>query len=1246
MQRFDVLGCSLDGTKLVEASAGTGKTFALVLLYLRLVLEKGLRPPQILVVTYTEAATKELRDRIRHRLRQAVQAFREPEGEAADGLVQALVMQTVNGPEALQRLTQALGDFDQAAIFTIHGFCQRTLQENAFESGHLFDTELVIEQDDLKLQIVEDFWRQHFYQAPPFLVQHALISGYSPAALMRMVKTSAIQPDLKVVPEVQPVSWEELHQRYAGLIADIRSLREQWPKVHKSLAELLHSEALSGTSYGALRPGGKGDGSTARDAKVESLLGGMTRYFELFDPDHPLPLPEKFELLTSTKLREATRVKQVTPIHPVFDLCDVIAKAKEQWVAALDSQLLFLKTELFRTLREELPLRKHRQNIQHFDDLLLKLRDALQQAGGAALATAVRSRYQAALIDEFQDTDPVQYDIFRKLFADSDRCLFLIGDPKQAIYSFRGADVFAFMDAAREISERFTLGTNYRSEPSLIQAVNTVFGNRPGPFVYPEIGFQQAVPPAELEPSPLTMDEEPLPPLRIWFVSSDAAHDENAAAKGGKTAARIAKSAAKPLILQAVAAEIAHLLSLGAAGRARIGARQLHEKDIAVLLRANREARELKETLADLGIPAVLQSSDNVFDSREALEMERLLRAIATPHNERRLRAALVTDMLGAKSDDLMAMTGDTERWERWLLNVRNYAQLWSVHGFIRMFRQVVLDHGIRAHLVAFPDGERRLTNILHLAEILHQQTVDHQLGMVDLLHWLTEQRNPDTRTASEEQLRLESDDQAVQLVTIHRSKGLQYPVVFCPFVWESSKDNRKDRTLLFHDETDDRRLTLDLGTAAPERQSHEAMAAREALAENLRLLYVALTRAEKHCTLTWGCFNQADTAAPAYLLHYQGSSGNPRLVDDMETSVKALDDAAVMEQLRTLEARAGGCIDLRLLPSEPASRYTPQKPEPELLHARTFGGVIDHQWRVSSFSALTSRKPQEGEWPDRDEGVLPDRSAEEDGEPGDTAAPVVNMFRFPQGARPGTLIHDILEHLDFADGDLAARAKLVAQKLNEYGFEPLWCETVCEMLARLLRVPLGGPEKPFSLGDIPMADRLNELEFFLPLARISPERLRDAFVGFPGLLPKSWASWLERLRVLDFTPVHGFLRGFIDLVFSCNNRFYLVDWKSNHLGNTFEDYGPSALTDVMIREYYLLQYHLYVIALDRYLAIRIPGYRYQDHFGGVYYIFLRGVDPEVGPHFGVFHDRPPGVLVESLTSALLGNDVREPVFA
>jgi exodeoxyribonuclease V beta subunit len=534
----------------------------------------------------------------------------------------------------------------------------------------------------------------------------------------------------------------------------------------------------------------------------------------------------------------------------------------------------------------------------------------------------------------------------------------------------------------------------------------------------------------------------------------------------------------------------------------------------------------------------------------------------------------------------------------------------------------------------------------------------------VDLIRWFAQQRNPDTRTTGEQQLRLESDATAVRLVTIHKSKGLEYPVVFCPFLWHGSKETRGDRTLLFHDESADRKLTLDLGTPSPTRERHQALAARETLAENLRLLYVAMTRAQKHCTLVWGCVNQADSAAPAYLFHHKGNSTNLQVVEETEASFKALDDDAVIEQLHELSSKAGGSIVVGELPLAAGPAYTPSSMGSEPLTARAFQGTVERQWRVSSFSAITSHKPREGEWPDRDETDTADRTADTDSdEITDAASVPADIFRFPQGARPGTLLHDILEHLDFTNRDPQSMPSLVARKLQEYGFEARWQETLCVMIEKLLRVPLGNPEKPFTLADIANQDRLNELEFTFPLGRITPERLMAAFTAFPGatvsgltnqagdhhtqqqatlpwdtiLTESAWTSWLEHLRLLDFMPVHGFLRGFMDLVFRFDQRFYLVDWKSNHLGNKVADYGPRGLADAMVRQTYLLQYYLYVVALDRYLAVRHPGYRYEDHFGGVYYIFLRGLDPDTGLHYGVFRDRPPKPLIESLASVLLG---------
>jgi len=1273
-QPFDLLTSPLDGTNLIEASAGTGKTYTIAALYLRLILEKGLTPEQILVVTFTEAATKELRDRIRRKLRDAAEAF----GGAPvdDAFVLDTMSRSASPGTAQQQLTWALRDFDQAAIFTIHGFCQRTLHENAFESSSLFDTELVATQKDLKREIVEDFWRTRFYQAPPYVVRYALTHGYGPPAFYKLVAAkSTCQPDLGIIPEISPPSLDSLEGEVGQLSAVVRRLEEVWPAAREEVGRQLRSPGLKGNSiYRALEAKGKAGGESPREVRIAELFQDMENYLREKDPAFPLPLGSHLEAFTSTKLKASTKKNGAVPSNNLFDLCDEIHTLATTVETAMERYFLWLKREAYLTIDTELPKRKERRNIQHFDDLLLRLKEGLEQAGGAELARAVRKRYRAALIDEFQDTDPIQFAIFHNLFASrDDGCLFLIGDPKQAIYSFRGADIFTYMKAAAGAERTYTLGTNWRSEPDLIHAVNTVFSAEPSPgttasldapsspFVYPEITFQPVASPPERTPHPLTIDGRAQPPLQLWFLGAESAGSE------GKP---LTKGDAQALIRDAVAAEIVRLLRLGAAGEALIGDRPLREGDLAVLVRANHEARDLKEALSALNVPSVLHSTDDVFASPEAEELERVLRAIAEPQRESLLRAALVTDMLGARGEDLAEWMRDEALWEEWIVRFRTYSNVWNTYGFMRMFRQFLIELRVRSRLLMLPNGERRITNVLHLSEILHQESVERRLAAPELLKWLVGQREADFRATVEHQLRLESDENAVKLVTIHKSKGLEYPIVFCPFCWGSSRlPKGTSAPFTFHDESNERKLTLDLGS--PERDAHRICAERELLAENMRLMYVAMTRAQKSCYLVWGRFNTAETSAPAYLFHYRGAApGTPDadVVGATSAICKALSDTQMWEQMQSLAERAGGCIQLQpmqLADLGKAGAYARAEAARETLRERDFKGTIERHWRISSFSALTSTLAHGAELPDRDEsvqpGIQPAMEEATEGEPPSVAEEAPSgIFAFPAGAKTGILLHSILEHLDFASTESGAMEDLVHQMLRDYGFDLKWHDTVCAMLRKVLTVPLGqegqGQIDPgargreaaeqdgnsFTLAQVVASERLNELEFYFPLETLTPERLQGVFAKWGAgplspVLPREWAEWLKRL---NFQPVKGFMKGFIDLVFRFDGRYYLVDWKSNHLGNHVRDYCPKALATAMQREYYVLQYHLYAVALDRYLAMRLRGYDYEKHFGGVFYIFLRGVDPAAGARYGVFHDRPLQGLIRDLSAVLAGDEV------
>ena len=843
-RNFDLLNSALEKTNLIEASAGTGKTYAIAGIFLRLLLEKRFSVSEILVVTYTVAATEELRKRIRGIIRAAIDAFTNGghDDPFLDGLVRKDWIpdqvrddtEEVDSPvsstgqayqarndkeshgfriksgmtdarnekgEKLRILRAALRDFDEAPIYTIHGFCQRVLHENAFESMGLFDTELVPDERALHIEIVQDFWRKHFYEAPREFVSYSLKNNFKPQFFVALTKGMLSNPDMRVIPATSSVSLDAL----PAFRRARETLLVEWGRAREDVLALLNNPGLNKNKY----------------KNPDILAARMDGYA---DSEETFPLFEGFEKFTSSVLKAGTNKGKSPPEHPFFDDCEELLTRALDLQAEIEGQLLFLKGDVFRYLRDELRKRKYTRNIQSFDDLLLNLRDALERSGSKELAHNIRGRYRAALIDEFQDTDQIQYAIFQNIFGGGQAPLFFIGDPKQSIYSFRGADLFAYMRASRHVDARYTLTNNWRSEPELVRAVNTIFENpKKDAFLYEEVPFERAAPGDVKDRSLLTVNGHTEPPFHIWFLGSARLEASGAKTNQGMTAG---------LIVRAVAAEIARLLNLGRVGKAMIGPEPLSEGHIAVLVRENREARLIQEALRSLGIHNVLHSTGNLFDTHEALEMERILAALAEPHSERVIRIALTTDMLGLSGENLESLSGNEAGWEEWLTRLQEYNTLWERHGFIGMFCYFLAKEKVRERLLAFPAGERRLTNILHLSEVLHTESIERKLGISGMTKWLACQRDPVALRSDEHELRLESDDRAVRIVTIHKSKGLEYPVVFCPFNWGDSKARRKEFT--YHDPEDDWRLNLVLD---PEAVSGKTLAEKENLAENIRLL-------------------------------------------------------------------------------------------------------------------------------------------------------------------------------------------------------------------------------------------------------------------------------------------------------------------------------------------------------------------------------------------------------------------------
>ncbi|MEK8088868.1 exodeoxyribonuclease V subunit beta [Thermithiobacillus plumbiphilus] len=1185
MQALDPLAFPLAGTRLIEASAGTGKTYTIAALFLRFLLESGREIDQILVVTFTTAATQELRDRVRGRIREALTAFQA--GTSEDTFLSALLEHLPDHELARQRLRNALTRMDEASIFTIHGFCQRTLASNAFESGAAFETELV--QDELPyLQAVcEDFWRRRFYPLSAEWIALVQTIWKTPSSLLAAIRPYLRDENLLILPE--PGDLDTPLDAYRNQVAVARTA---WLDAQENIVSLL-------VDHGALKSGA----GYSRE-NILAVAEGLQAFFTA--DDVPLMLPRDFELFTAEKLATALDKRKklaVAPKHPFFDHCQALLACHGKLRLAF---LVKLHAEALSYCREELARRKAQLRILCFDDLLGHLHQALHAEAGAALANRISSQYPVALIDEFQDTDPIQYGIFRRIYQSGEHLtLLMIGDPKQAIYSFRGADIFTYMQARRDVpaeSGHYTLDTNWRASTRLIQAINSIFGAARAPFIHDaDITFHPVKAGGKADESPLAIDGVPPVPLQCWFVERDAQN----APKG-----QISRDWAKEHLGQACASEILELLQAGAAGRARIGERPLSARDIAVLVRDRHEARAIQNALRDVRIASVFLSRDSVFDTEEAGELLRVLCAVLEPGREGLLRAALCTSLLGQDAQAMEACRSDDVVWETWLQRFQRYQRLWLERGVMAMCQHLIQEAQVVSRLLACVDGERRLTNLLHLMEVLASMSRE-QHGMAGLLRWYQTQCSAEGEGQEEWQLRLESDEDLVQIVTIHKSKGLEYPVVFLPFAW-TARPGRKEAPLRFHDEAAGRSC-LDLGS--PDLEHHHALAERERLAEDLRLLYVALTRAKYLCYVSWGRFGGVEHSALGYLLHAPEDSGaNP--VTTLEQKVCDFSDEQLRAPLDRLADEHPDCIRVCPPPTASVTPWSPPVPEHHTLAARDFTARIDKSWRIGSYTSLIQGLQGQFERPDHDA---------QDAAGAAPVAAVADVYRFPRGAQAGSFLHFLLEKMDFPTARGPALQALIARGLTRFAFNPEWQPVVESWLDRVLDTPLD-PEATLSLRQLDASRCLRELEFHFPVHSLDPASL-TALLARQGIACR-----------LSFEAFQGMMKGFVDLVFEHQGTFYLADYKSNHLGDRPEDYTPERLAGVMDAQSYTLQALIYSVALHRYLGQRIVDYDYDRHFGGVFYLFLRGMDPATGAGSGIYFNKPSRALVEMLDAFFAGS--------
>ena len=1167
MLPLDPLTLPLHGQVLIEASAGTGKTYTLALLVLRLLLERELAIDQILVVTFTKAATEELRGRIRLRLREALDLVEDGvcDDPALRGLIENI---TARDPSRNEKLALLLRDnltrMDEAAIHTIHGFCQRLLQEHAFVSGSPFAMNFIEDEDRLRRQIMADFWRQRFYDSQR-QAAWAAANWQTPDGLLTALGPHLDREDLLCLPLIEAEEVSTLEQELIDLF---QQARELWQRERTAIFDLL-------AGYKGL--------SRAKTAKISYHRDKLTKGFQDLDgwlqSDHPPWLmPELACLFTATTVRSllGKRCKEA-PTHPFLDLFDQLHEIHDRLNTNRKIALLLAAR---RFLATELTARKQKKNQLSFDDLLQRTAQALEQ--GASLATVLHRRFPAILVDEFQDTDPLQYTIFSLIHrAGPDNALFLIGDPKQAIYGFRGADIFTYLAARRQTSRelRFTMTTNYRSAASMVAAVNRIFA-RENPFVlssedFPFIAMQ---PRPDADREPLRHKDQAWPPLTCLLLDTQ---------ENGKP---WAKDKAMAMAAELCARNIATLLSKGAAGQIKIGARNLTGSDIAILVRTHHEAAAMRKALRRQRVASVYGGRDSVFASPEARQMHSLLACLLHPTDPELIRGLLVTDLFQFTANMLEELREQEDKWEEILAEISAYARLYRQEGVLVMFYELLKVRRVVGRLLCRADGERALTNFTHLVELLQEASTTHT-GEEALLRWLVDcMQHPDDQDEAA-QLRLESDEELVRILTIHKAKGLEFPLVFLPFPW-TARPEKGQGPFTFHDPDRDNTFCLDLGS---KEARHRKLAEQERLAEDLRLFYVSITRARHAFFFCWGWVSSMEHSALCYLLHDQPPASPDRIRTDLER----------------LRGEGWRCRILppteRIVPSGQRAMTGPEQPLPRISN---FTGTIDDGWRILSYSSLVRSGEPHPELPDYD------RITADTG----TVASVKNRFGFPRGAAAGTCLHAILERISFTDP--AGRLELIARQLGVAGFAETWTAVVEQWLEDVLATEI---LPDFSLAMLPDQDRINELAFAYPLDSLDQAAFNQILTEY-GFAPLPG----------DEKILQGLLVGFIDLVFRQRGVYCIADYKSNHLGDDAADYGPERLAKAMCVHRYDLQYLFYTLALHRYLQSRLPDYAYETHIGPVCYLFLRGMTPDA-PGSGVFTDRPAPELVRALDACIQG---------
>ena len=1156
------------GASIIEASAGTGKTYTLCRIILKLIIEKAIPIDRILAITFTQAATEELNTRIRALLRNCL-------NELETGVIMETVLQeilshgSIDSELASKRLRHSLQTFDEASISTIHGFCKRSLDLISLESDIAFDANLEQIDEELITRLKDEYIRIHILEKSSLL---SIVFDQTPKYKKRLdliARECAAHPYALLEPKPDQYQLGILEKAFQSAIEAIEPFLERADSVipHLNKRSIVFK--------------------TLNDPDRRNALSALAKRKRPLLND--LPLLSALEGGAWKKAVKKSGEHLETP--PVFERVD---EFNQSLTLVFDALIANYRDWLFENLKAE----KERRNVISFNDLLHILNRALNDEHRDSVVQAISECYDAVLVDEFQDTDPIQYRIVNQLFGDGSKYLFFIGDPKQAIYKFRGADIFAYFEATKSNDlKRVQLSDNYRSTPKLVDAVNTIFESAPDGFAFDQIRFS---------PARAARETDSDSPLKIEAIGLSETHP-------------LSKNDASRLAAESAAQDLTQRL---------IDDPGFDLGKVAFLVNRNAEADIIMESLAQRGIDSVIKAERSVFRTNESESMALLLETLANPSKRQAVRALLLTTLGGYSWQNLLEDEFETDSYEI-VSFLHDWSRNWYSTNFDASFHRFLDLTGTSSRLLGQAGGEQEYANYCQLSELLQNEDRIHRSTPNRLLTWLQSKTDENVSTHEDWQTRLRSDQGKPQIITIHKSKGLQFPIVICPFM-NSLRPKAKHEHALYHATDRGNRLVIDL---SPNQSSNALEAAeREEYAEHLRLIYVALTRAvdESHLYLVPEEIKNNSKAPPSSFCQLiLGRENANALIKEKKVS------STLLNKIQQFPITSIECAVREIEPQQAQPiLMVPQSDSPASeVHAKSVRkNVIPIAERILSFSAITHlahslAAPREEI--ENDEPILPIESDPlEANIDAQTESTGPSIFKLPKGAHTGNLIHNILEQIDFQK--LENLKSIINDSFYRlrYGYHEY--KAIIEEHTRIiLEKPL---IKSISLSHIAPRQRIAELEFAYPSSPDMLRKIANVFEQHPSEnIP---ATWIAHSQLGKANVRSSLLRGFIDLVFESDGKLYILDWKTNHLGANPTAYSQSAMSEAMAQHDYYLQYCLYCVALKRHIQSRWPETSFYKRFGGVFYLFIRGIERS-GTN-GIFFDRPNETFLDALDVAIM----------